>query len=481
VVRGGRLSFRRDAPPDLWAQSAALRAGEVSSVELVEACQTAIARHDDAVAAFIARADERALEAARALDDERARTGPRGPLHGIPIAVKDNIDVAGFPTTAGSALRGDEPAASEDAPLVAGLRAAGAVFVGKTNLDEFAYGFTTQNPHFGATANPWDRSRVAGGSSGGSAVALALGMCSAAVGTDTNGSVRVPASLCGLVGLRPSYGRVSLRGIVPLAASYEQAGPLAHSARDAALLLQAMAGYDPGHPTSRDVEVPDYAAAMAGFDGPFTIGVARSFFAEADAAVLDCVETALARLSEAAGAQLRVSTVELVTARAGRGAAGDITSIESADAVPDDALDDPRLGTVARERLSTRVSVSPESLRRARETAVEVRTELLGALAGVDALATPTCPILAPRPEEADRPSRVPGRNIGRYLGEYTATFGLAGLPSLSVPCGVSSEGLPVGLQLVGRPFEEAALLALAQAIEDALGIVNLRSPLTVA
>ena len=329
---------------------------------------------------------------------------------------------------------------------------------------------------------------MAGGSSGGSAVAVALGLCAAAVGTDTNGSIRVPAAYCGLVGLRPTYGRVSLDRVVPLAASYEQAGPIGRTIRDVRLLLAAMAAGGGGAVVvpgplplvpgrSPPAEPPSsWSPAGSPSPGPFTFAVAReAFLASAEEPVRVTVERALDRLA-AAGHELR--EVRLPRTARGTLATAAITSRESAVAVPDEAVvRGEGLGTVARERLASRHAVSDEALREARAAVDPIREELLAVLEHADVVSCATSPLLAPLIDDTDRPSPVPGLALGRYIGHFTAPFGLAGLPCLSLPCGQSPEGLPVGLQLVGRPWEEDQLLAVAEVVEQALDGVALGLP----
>ena len=460
---------------DLWDQSAAIRSGELKSTALVEEYRRNIDRHDDFYNAFVHLVDERALQEAAVLDGELEAGRLRGPLHGIPLAVKDNVDTLGADTTAGSRiLEGSRP--REDAPLVARLREAGAVIMGKTNMDEFAYGFTTENRHYGNARNPYDPERVAGGSSGGSALAVALAMSSGAIGTDTNGSIRVPASLCGLTGLRPTYGRVSRRGIVPLAASFDQAGPITHSARDAALILSVIAGHDPEDPESRNVETPDYPAALEAPCPSFRIGVPNEhFFEGAEDAVGSGVRAVLEKLASESQDLVELT---LNKASTGRESAALITAVESASAATDEMLKNPELFDVAvLGRLKARLEIPHADYERAKEHAAAVREELLKTFETVDIIVTPTCPLLPIRIGE--EPREIDGLTVSpsRYLGHYTSVFGLAHLPAMSVPCGFSPSGLPIGMQLVGAPYQETKLLQLARLIERATGLVNLRPP----
>jgi aspartyl-tRNA(Asn)/glutamyl-tRNA(Gln) amidotransferase subunit A len=256
-----------------------VRRREVSAVLLTEACLARIERYDRAINSFITVTRETALAAARELDDEIRRGRRRGPLHGIPIAIKDNIDTAGIRTTAASGVFKDR-VPSEDADAVVRLKKAGAVLLGKLNLHEFALGGTSAVTYLGPVRNPWDLDRVAGGSSGGSAAAIAADMCFGTLGTDTGGSIRIPASLCGIVGLKPTYGRVSNRGAIPMAWTLDHIGPMCKTVEDAALLLTEIAGYDPLDPASADVPVPDYSRAMRMETKKLRVGIGRTPFFE---------------------------------------------------------------------------------------------------------------------------------------------------------------------------------------------------------
>src|SRR5579864_1264179 len=276
------------------AAAAALRDGKLSPVELIRECLARIDQLNPTLNAFITVTADQALDQARTAEAEIQRGNWRGPLHGIPIALKDVFDTAGVRTTGASRLF-ENRVPTEDAAAVHRLKDAGAVLIGKTNLHEFAYGGSTMVSHFGVVRNPWATDRIAGGSSSGSAVAVATGMCYAALGSDTAGSIRQPSSLCGLVGMKPTYGRVSMRGMLPLAWSYDHAGPITRTVADAAVVLQATAGYDRDDVTSRDIPVSDYTAALNLQTGPLRLGVARRYFfdgidTEIDRAVADAID-----------------------------------------------------------------------------------------------------------------------------------------------------------------------------------------------
>src|SRR5579871_242559 len=265
--------------PSLQQVSELVRKKSASPVELTQACLKRIEKFNPALNAYITVMGEQALARARELEAERQSGKWRGPLHGIPIGLKDLIDTAGVRTTAASAIFADR-VPSEDAEVVRRLKAAGAVLVGKLNMHEFAYGATSVPSHFGAVHNPWNPDRIAGGSSGGSAAAVAAGLCYAALGSDTGGSIRQPSAYCGLSGLKPTYGRVSTRGVVPLSWSLDHIGPMCRTAADAAILLGAIAGYDPLETTSVDAPVPDYTQAMRVKTSSFQLGIPRALFYE---------------------------------------------------------------------------------------------------------------------------------------------------------------------------------------------------------
>jgi aspartyl-tRNA(Asn)/glutamyl-tRNA(Gln) amidotransferase subunit A len=441
---------------------AAYRARRLSPVDATRACLDRIARLDPELHAFITVTGELALDQARAAEAELARGRDRGPLHGVPIALKDLIDTAGVRTTGGSALFEDRVPA-EDAEVVRRLRDAGAVLLGKLNLHEMAYGASGMIGHFPITRNPRNPAHICGGSSSGSAAAVAAGMCYAALGSDTSGSIRIPAALCGIVGFMPSYGLVSLRGVLPLSWSYDHVGPMTRSVRDAALVLQAIAGYDPGDLTSIAFPAADHVAAVDGAAaGPRPrIGVARSHFFEAlDREVAAAVERALGVL---AGLGATMRDVEV-------------------------AVDDDR--TVFRaeswayhrawvERAPDRYQ--PETLRRIRTgeavTAADhieklhelqrLRRAAPALFADIDLIVTPTAAIPAPTIAElSDRPDELRPREL--VLMRTTRMFDVLGTPGISVPCGTTAAGLPIGLQIIGAPGADAAVLRLAAAYEAA-------------
>lgn len=437
----------------------ALRAGTVSPVELTEAALTRIAAREPELNAFITvtAADARARAAQARLDL---------PLAGAPLALKDLFDVAGVPTTAGSVIfTANVPRA--DSAVAARLFDAGAVDLGKTNLHEWAFGVTTDNPHFGPTRNPWAPDRIPGGSSGGNGAALIAGECFGAIGSDTGGSIRIPAALCGVVGLKPTYGRVSLRGAIPLAWSLDHAGPMARTVRDTALLLQLTAGYDSADPVSADIPVDDYLAQIeAGLRG-LRIGVVRGRFFSRLAAdeqpAPDVAAAVRAAIDVFAREGAHLEEVELPRADELRGTQLVIIGTEAA------AYHRARIGaarasfgTDVAQRIELGLTRSGMEYATARRMRDELGRAYADALASWDAILLPTTPLTAP-PREGEDALAAAAR-----LTAYTSPFNLTGLPAISIPCGFDTSGLPIGLQLVARPWAEARLLRVARAYERA-------------
>ncbi|HEX9496142.1 MAG TPA: amidase [Candidatus Limnocylindria bacterium] len=438
---------------------AALRRRAVSPLELTEASLARIAAREPELNAFIT------VTAA----DARQRAGTvrsDAPLAGAPLALKDLFDVAGVPTTAGSVIfKTNVP--GEDSAVAQRLFAAGAVDLGKTNLHEWAFGVTTDNPHFGPTRNPWSLDRIPGGSSGGNGAALVAGECFGAIGSDTGGSIRIPAALCGVVGLKPTYGRISLRGAIPLAWSLDHAGPMARTVRDAALLLQLLAGFDADDPVSADVPVDDYLADIEGGVRGLRIGVVRGRFfarlAESEQpapAVAAAIEAAVDVLSRE-GAQ--IDAVELPRTDELRGTQLVIIGTEAAAYHRERiAAQRASFGTDVAQRIELGLTRSGPDYAAARRTRDELRRVYAGALDRWDAILLPTTPLTAPRRDGQDAVAAA------ATLTAYTSPFNLTGLPAISIPCGFDANGLPIGLQLVARPWAEARLLRVARAYERA-------------
>jgi aspartyl-tRNA(Asn)/glutamyl-tRNA(Gln) amidotransferase subunit A len=442
-----------------------LRRREISPVEITQACLEHIEKLNPVLNAFITVTAESALAAARTAEAEIARGEWRGPLHGIPIALKDLIDTAGVHTTAASERYKDRVPAV-DSEVVRRLKQAGAVIVGKNNLHEFAYGGSSLVSYFGDVHNPWDTARIAGGSSGGSAAAVAAGLCFAAIGTDTAGSIREPASLCGCVGLKPAYGRVSSRGVIPLSFSLDHVGPLTTSVADAAIVLQAIAGYDAGDITTPDVPVADYMSPLREGAKSLRVGVPRNFFYDdLDADVAAAVEQAL-EVIKTLVADVREVELDVPADRtlqmAESYAYHEQTATESPELYQPETL----------RRVLTGAKISAADYIQSRRELEQARRSIGDVFAGVDLLVTPTTPIPAPAiadlkaTPESLRPAEL-------KLLRNTRPFNVWGLPAISIPCGFTKAdgtkpSLPIGLQIAGPHWREDFVLRLAHAYEQA-------------
>jgi len=443
----------------------ALRERAVSPLELTQAYLQRIDALNPRVNAYISVTAERALADARRATEEIAAGRSRGPLHGIPLALKDLYETAGIRTTGGGKIHANHVPA-QDCTVARRLRDAGTVLLGKLNTHEYAYGVTTNNPHYGPTRNPWNLEHIPGGSSGGSGAAIAAGLATATLGTDTGGSIRMPASVCGVVGLKPTYGRVSKAGVLPLSYLFDHAGPITRSVEDAALLLNAIAGYDAADPTTIRVPVDDYSADLAlGLSG-LRIGIPRGYFYDhLEDDVAAAVERAIADL-RALGAQ--VHEIEIPGVAAGVGALFALVLAEAQEihsrALPARLTD---FGADVRALLA---SPSPDSTSlmsglRARDA---LTVAMRSALESVDLLVTPTTPIVAARIGQDTIAYGGIEESILNAMIRCTAPFNATGLPALSIPCGFTRAGLPVGLQIAGRPFDEVTVLRAGHAYEQA-------------
>jgi aspartyl-tRNA(Asn)/glutamyl-tRNA(Gln) amidotransferase subunit A len=429
-----------------------LRSRAASPVDLTQACLARIERYNGVLNAFITVTREQALADARAMEAEQAHGKWRGPLHGIPVALKDNIDTAGTRTTAASGLFKDR-VPSEDAEVVRRLKQAGAILIGKANLHEFALGGTSAVSYFGAVHNPWALDHISGGSSGGCAVAEAADLCYAALGTDTGGSIRIPSAYCGTVGLKPTYGRVSVRGVVPLSWSLDHVGPMCRTVEDCALVLNTIAGYDQLDPASVDVPVPDYTHAFQMQTSRMRLGVARSpFFENLDSEVAAAVETAIGVLRK-----LTSSVADLQLPNPAD--AGVITLTEAYAYHARWFSESPeQYQPATRDWLTIGAKFKAAEYAQAIRQMHVQRREIIGVFTNVDALLTPTMVHTAESLAESKNFDALGYRNTG--------PFDVLGLPTITVPCGFSAGGLPIGLQISGAPFAESKVLALARAYE---------------
>ena len=461
-----------------------LRRREISSFELTEAVFQRIAVTDDKVHAYLTVAHENALEQAQRADSRLSSETQPSPLLGIPIAIKDNILTRGVRTTCASKILGDFMP-PYDATIIAKLSSAGAVIIGKTNLDEFAMGSSVEHSGFFPTHNPWDLERIPGGSSGGSAAAVAADECIAALGTDTGGSIRQPAACCGIVGLKPTYGRVSRYGIIAFASSMDQVGPMTKNVRDAALLLQAVSGHDPADSTSSNCSVPDYSAALTGYVKGLRLGVPKEYFVsgmqpqveESVRVAINHLEKAVAKIEEislphtnyAVAVYYIVATAEASSnlarydgMRFGRRAeARDLTETYM-------ITRDEGFGAEVKRRIMLGTYVLSHGYYdayylKAQRVRTLIKRDFEEAFNRCDVIVTPTMPTTAFKiGEKIQDPLQM-------YLSDiYTISINLAGLPALSLRCGFDSDNMPIGLQMIGKHFDEATLLRTAHAYEQA-------------
>jgi aspartyl-tRNA(Asn)/glutamyl-tRNA(Gln) amidotransferase subunit A len=455
----------------LTAAAQQIRSRQLSPVELIESVLSRVTAVEPRIGAFACVTGELARAAAKTAEQEIAAGSYRGPLHGIPIGIKDLYDTAGVPSTASSKVRaGRVP--DTDAEVVGRLRQAGMVMVGKTHTHEFAYGAITPT-----TRNPWDIGRIPGGSSGGSAAAVAAGICTVAMGTDTAGSIRIPASLCGTVGLKPTYGRVSRRGVAPLSWSLDHAGPLTRNVRDAALVLGAVAGYDRLDPACVDVPVPDYTADLDRGVSGLRVGVPANYYFDRVAADVDRAVRGAIDLLAGNGAEVREVTIPYADAVLGaewgilmpEASAYHQQAVRSSGALYES---DVRLFLEAGEFVLATDYIK----------ALRVRTLMQQAWAAmfddIDVVIAPCMPVTAPLAGAAtvDWPGG-PSEDVTMALVRLTSPGNLTGLPTLSVPVGFDPAGLPLGMQIIGRPFDERTILRVGRAYESASDTVGRIAP----
>ena len=430
---------------------------KVSAQDLAKACFQQIEALNPKLNAFITVIDPQ--DAIKAQVSTKNDSSSKN-LGGIPLAIKDLFDIAGIRTTIGSKFFADN-VAQQDAFVIEKLKQAGALFMGKTNTHEIALGITGNNPHYGTARNPWDPTRIPGGSSSGSTIAVATGMALGALGTDTGGSIRIPASLCGIVGLKPTFGRVSLRGVFPLSWNLDHVGPLTKSVRDAALLLQIIAVYDPADPASVKMLTGDYLSHLKDdLKGRKIALGAGNFIETSDPEVLMSVREA-AKVFESLGCKGEEGDVSWLQAAA---LANKLMTQSDGAAVHRDRLKEhPELfGDDIRRRLEDGANTPLADYIRARRTQTEVKKNFEQFFENHDFLLTPTTPIAAPTIEGHDAVEQA-----GR-LTRFTAPFNLAGLPALSLPCGFTKEGLPIGLQVISRAWGEFKVLNAGYAYEQA-------------
>jgi len=465
--------------------------GELTAVRALDTYLTRIGNLDRQLAAFLAVDSTGARAAAVEVDRKRKAGEPLGPLAGVPIALKDVLVTKDLETTAASKiLEGWKP--PYDGTAVGKLRAAGAVIVGKVNCDEFAMGSSTENSAYKKTRNPWDISRVPGGSSGGSSAAVAAGLCSASLGTDTGGSIRQPAAFCGVVGIKPTYGRVSRWGVIAFASSLDQVGPLTRTVGDAALILETICGFDPKDSTSLDQPVPKLTDALTGEVKGLRVGIPAEYFSGAiDDEVRSAVQRAAAALQERGAELIDISLPHTELAlpayyvvapaeassnlarydgiRFGKAAKGardllDLYQRSRGEGFGPEVKRRIMLGTYA-----LRSGYYDAYYKKAQQIRALIKRDFDKAWQHVDAILTPTTPTAAFRFGAKSSP-------VDMYLADiFTLACNLAGLPGISVPCGLTTDGLPIGAQLMGKPLDEATLLRAAHVIEKAVGLGDKR------
>jgi aspartyl-tRNA(Asn)/glutamyl-tRNA(Gln) amidotransferase subunit A len=474
LTLAGALAVRAQTSEDLSGltlaeASARIRSRTVTPAQLTEACLDRIATYNPKLNAFITVLREQALAQAHDLESEQRAGKLRSPLHGIPIALKDNIDTAGIRTTAASAVF-DDRVPAEDAEVTRRLKAAGAILIGKTNLHEFAMGGTSATSYYGPVRNPWALDRNPGGSSGGSAAAVASDLCFGALGTDTGGSIRIPAAYCGIVGLKPTYGLVSIRGIIPLTFSLDHCGPLTRTVEDAALMLNVLAGYDKLDIASVEHPQEDYAVTARQPVSNLRLGIPRApFFDLVDHDVSRAFEEAIAVLVKLTKGVQDVALPSVSHIALGGGEAYAYHEELYARASG-------RYQIPTRRTLQTGANLKAGDYIRARWKLEMLRRTIDDAFNGFDLVALPTrrrtprTIDAAIKREENDKPMNPELENTGQ--------FNVYGIPAISVPCGFTSTGLPVGLMIAGPRFSEGRVLALARAYEQAAGWHTRKPPL---
>jgi aspartyl-tRNA(Asn)/glutamyl-tRNA(Gln) amidotransferase subunit A len=441
----------------LLAASRAIQAKQISPLELTQTCLQRIEAIEPQINAFITLTAESALDEAHLATEEIVHGNYRGVLHGIPLAIKDLFDVRGVPTTAGSPLLKDN-VAQHDAFAVKQLRAAGAIFLGKLNMHEWALGVTGVNPHFDTARNPWNTAYITGGSSSGSGAALAAGLCYGSLGSDTGGSIRIPASLCGVVGLKPTYRRVSVRGVIPLSWSLDHVGPMGRCVDDVEALFQMISRYDKADPYSQNPETRSQNLKA------LRIGVPDDyFFSELHPETEAAYRAAIKTLGEI-GFELRdvslpgfeVSEKASAKILLAEAAAYHLKHMEQhADQIGEDVL----------TRFKWGLDVTGVEYAFARHTQVEWRHKMTSLFASIDALVLPATPFPATRIDESD-PVALSKGNLTRF----TRMFNLTGNPAIVLPCGRTADGLPIGLQIVGAHWQEEKIIQIAKSYEEARG-----------
>ena len=456
--------------------SALIQRQEVSPVEVVQAHLSRIGALEPVLNSFITLLPDQALADAKIAEQEIHAGRSKGPLHGIPLALKDLYYVNGVKNTSGSKIF-DDFVPGYDATLVTRLKQAGTILLGKTNTHQFAYGITGENPDYGDMHNPWDPERIPGGSSGGSASAAASGQCTLTMGSDTGGSIRVPGAMCSLAGLKPTYGRMSRYGLTPLSWSQDHPGPLARTVEDCALLMNATAGYDPKDPATRQVPVPDYTHALTGDVRGLRVGVPQEFFQvpldwqveQAVRKAIDVLADMGAVISDVSWPMYRYATPIATIIQMSEATAYHAELVRSRGA---------EYAPPVRLLLEAGFFISAHDLNQAQRARTMFVRETLELFREVDVLAGPMTAITAHKLGASEVTVGGTVMTPRAALTQYTRPYNLSGFPALTVPCGFSEEGLPIGLQLASRPFAEETVLRAGHAYEQASDWHKRRPPL---
>ncbi|MCH9040497.1 MAG: Asp-tRNA(Asn)/Glu-tRNA(Gln) amidotransferase subunit GatA [Chloroflexi bacterium] len=453
-----------------------IAAKELSPVELVEAHLERIAETAEKLNTFVTLLADEAREAARKAEAEIQGGGYRGPLHGIPVGLKDLYYTRGIRTTMGSKIMGDF-VPDYDAAVTESFHQAGAILMGKLQMHEFALGGTSENPHYGAARNPWNVDRITGGSSGGSGAAVASGQCMGALGSDTGGSVRIPAGACGIVGLKPTYGLVSRHGVFPLSHSLDTVGPMTRTVRDAAIIMNAIAGHDARDSSSANRPKEDYTAGLDEGVRGLRVGVPQEYFYEViDDEVADAVKAAAAVL-EGLGASVEDASIPILDQSIP--ISGALLLAEAAEVHMDNLRHRPDdLGADVRARLQVGAATLATDYIKAQRARVVFNRDMSIAMNKYDLLLAPTVAIGAPRMDQELVAVGGGEQQKLAIMPRLTRPFNITGTPTVSVPCGFTSDGMPIGIQLSGRVFEDALVLRAAQAYENATEWHTRRPPI---
>ena len=439
---------------------------EISPVEIIEAHLTRIDATEPVLNSFITLLADQARKSARQAEKDIQAGRYKGPLHGIPVALKDLYNTGGVRTTSGSRIF-DTFIPTEDCTVAAKFRQAGAILLGKLNMHQFAYGPTGENPDYGHMHNPWNPDMVTGGSSGGSGSAAAAGQCTITTGSDTGGSIRIPAALCGIVGLKPTYGLVSRYGLSALSWSLDHPGPMTRTVEDTAITMNVIAGHDPKDVASAKVDIPDYTSALTGDVKGLRIGIVKEYFeAPLDPQVRKAVMDAISLL-ESMGAEIKEVSYPMFNQSQ---AISSTVLMAEATAYHRDLLekDGHQLYEPIRQRLEAGLFISAAEYLRAQQARSIFDQQGRRLLDEVDLLAGPTDPVTAPEILASKVMAGEQEVGVVGALTQYTRPYNINGFPAISVPCGFSDDGMPIGLQLAGRPFDELTVLRAAHAYEQA-------------